>query len=187
MTVGPYQSEGVLFYLLRDAQSSQRKSSKSLCTRGALAGKRRSLLQVSREESVRSGVTSLSVRLARITSGPTEFNSDVIAQVFDGTAEFDEAFLTSDEHGIVCVLLMLKADRERFLVTRNFVRSKLLSNQISTIFKARPAKVHQRTTKLSHVERLRKICLFSDRWLLIVLEYFCRFTKTCTFSVMFIL
>ncbi len=29
-----------------------------------------------------------------------EFNPDVIAQVFDGTAEFDEAY--SDEHGIVC-------------------------------------------------------------------------------------
>jgi len=36
------------------------------------------------------------------------------------------------------------------------VKSKLLSNQISTKFKARPAKGAQRTMKLSHVERLRK-------------------------------
>ncbi|MBF0974853.1 MAG: hypothetical protein HXK27_02090 [Atopobium sp.] len=67
------------------------------------------------EESVRSGATSLVLDLAQTLHEPTEFNPDVVAQVFDGTADFDEAFLTSDEHGVVCASDAEGEIGERFL------------------------------------------------------------------------
>ena len=53
--------------------------------------------------------------LAQTLHEPTEFNPDVVAQVFDGTADFDEAFLTSDEHGVVCASDAEGEIGERFL------------------------------------------------------------------------
>lgn len=60
------------------------------------------------------------------------------------------------------------------------MKSKLLSNQISTIFKARSAKGAQRTIKLSTLSAYVKICLFFRQMAACVLEYFVDLQKTCT-------
>ena len=53
--------------------------------------------------------------LAQTLHKSIEFDPDVVAQVFDGTAKFDEAFLTSDEHGIVCASDVRSEIGEHFL------------------------------------------------------------------------
>ena len=105
MTVGPYQplKESSLLSLAGRARISQREEQQTHCASEVLwVVKDGKLIAGVSEESVRSGVASLVLDLSQTLHEPVEFNSEIIAQVFEGTAEFDEAFLTSDEHGIVC-------------------------------------------------------------------------------------
>ncbi len=108
MTVGPYQYlEGELFYSAGRARISQREEQQTHCAPEVLwlVKDGKSLSQVSQEESVRSGSHKSGADLAQTLHEPTEFSPDV-AQVFDGTAEFDEASLLQMN---MYVLLMLKA------------------------------------------------------------------------------
>ena len=105
MTVGPYQplKESSLLSLAGRARISQREELQTHCAPEVLwLVKDGKLIAGVSEESIRSGVASLVLDLSQTLNEPVEFNSEIIAQVFEGTAEFDEAFLTSDEHGIVC-------------------------------------------------------------------------------------
>lgn len=105
MTVGPYQplKECSVLSLAGRARISQREEQQTRCAPEVLwLAKDGKLIAGISEESVRSGVTSLVLDLSQTLHKPVEFNSEIIAQVFDGTAKFDEVFLTSDEHGIVC-------------------------------------------------------------------------------------
>lgn len=118
MTVGPYQSleESSVLSLAGRARISQREEQQTHCAPEVLwLVKDGKLISGISEESVRSGATSLVLDLAQTLHEPTEFNPDVVAQVFDGTADFDEAFLTSDEHGVVCASDAEGEIGERFL------------------------------------------------------------------------
>lgn len=105
MSVGPYQplKDCSVLSLAGRARISQREELQTGCAPEVLwlVDNDKLIAGVS-EESVLSGVTSLVSDLAQTLHKSIEFNSDVVAQVFDGTAKFDEAFLTSDEHGIIC-------------------------------------------------------------------------------------
>ena len=106
MTVGPYQSleERSVLSLAGRARISQREEQQTHCAPEVLwLVKDGKLIAGVSEESVRSGVTSLVLDLAQTLHEPT------------GTAEFDEAFLTSDEHGIVCASDAQGEIGERFL------------------------------------------------------------------------
>ena len=105
MTVGPYQplEECSVLSLAGRARISQREEQQTRCAPEVLwLVKDGKLIAGISEESVRSGATSLVLDLSQSLHEPVEFNSEIIAQVFEGTAKFDEVFLTSDEHGIVC-------------------------------------------------------------------------------------
>ena len=118
MTVGPYQSleERSVLSLAGRARISQREEQQTHCAPEVfwLVKDGRIIVGIT-EESVQSGATSLVLDLAQTLHEPIEFNPDVVAQVFDGTVEFDEAFLTSDEHGIVCASDAEGQIGERFL------------------------------------------------------------------------
>lgn len=118
MTVGPYQSleERSVLSLAGRARISQREEQQTHCAPEVLwLVKDGRIIVGITEESVQSGATSLVLDLAQTLHEPIEFNPDVVAQVFDGTVEFDEAFLTSDEHGIVCASNAEGQIGERFL------------------------------------------------------------------------
>ena len=118
MTVGPYQSleERSVLSLAGRARISQREEQQTHCAPEVLwLVKDGRIIVGITEESVQSGATSLVLDLAQTLHEPIEFNPDVVAQVFDGTVEFDEAFLTSDEHGIVCASDAEGQIGERFL------------------------------------------------------------------------
>lgn len=118
MTVGPYQSleERSVLSLARRARISQREEQQTRCAPEVLwLVKDGRIIVGITEESIQSGATSLVLDLAQTLHEPIEFNPDVVAQVFDGTVEFDEAFLTSDEHGIVCASDAEGQIGERFL------------------------------------------------------------------------
>ena len=118
MTVGPYQSleERSVLSLAGRARISQREEQQTRCAPEVLwLVKDGRIIVGITEESVQSGATSLVLDLAQTLHEPIEFNPDVVAQVFDGTVEFDEAFLTSDEHGIVCASDAEGQIGERFL------------------------------------------------------------------------
>ena len=118
MTVGPYQSleERSVLSLAGRARISQREEQQTHCAPEVLwLVKDGRIIVGTSEESVQSGATSLVLDLAQTLHEPIEFNPDVVAQVFDGTVEFDEAFLTSDEHGIVCASDAEGQIGERFL------------------------------------------------------------------------
>ena len=105
MTVGPYQplEESSVLSLAGRARISQREELQTRCAPEVLwLVKDGKLIAGVSEESVQSGVTSLVLDLSQTLHEPVEFDSEIIAQVFEGTAKFDEVFLTSDEHGIVC-------------------------------------------------------------------------------------
>ena len=118
MTVGPYQSleERSVLSLAGRARISQREEQQTRCAPEVLGLVKDGRIIVGiTEESIQSGATSLVLDLAQTLHEPIEFNPDVVAQVFDGTVEFDEAFLTSDEHGIVCASDAEGQIGERFL------------------------------------------------------------------------
>ena len=118
MTVGPYQSleERSVLSLAGRARISQREEQQTHCAPEVLwLVKDGRIIVGITEESVQSGATSLVLDLAQTLHEPIEFNPDVVAQVFDGTVEFDEAFLTSDEHGMVCASDAEGQIGERFL------------------------------------------------------------------------
>lgn len=105
MTVGPYVPlKGcTTVSLAARARISQREAQATRCAPEVLwiVQDNKVIVGVS-QDAVLSGVTSLIGDLAKTMNLRIEYDSLLITHTFQNIIEFDEVFLTSDEHGVVC-------------------------------------------------------------------------------------
>ena len=104
MAVGPYEAlhKTSLLSLSRRAQTAQKERAETNCAPETLwIVKDRRFEVGALGKEVFSGATSLVLDLLATRKCSVSFNKDLVKEVISGEKAFDEAFLVSDEHGIV--------------------------------------------------------------------------------------
>ncbi|MGI6230623.1 MAG: hypothetical protein ACOYJL_06905 [Tractidigestivibacter sp.] len=105
MTVGPYEpieqpTLAVLAARAQDALSEARKTGvapETLC----VSRDNHLVMGIDRDANV-SGAASLISDLASTVGLSVEYDGELVSRALTGAIDFDEAFLVSDEHGVVC-------------------------------------------------------------------------------------
>ena len=104
MAVGPYEAlhKTSLLSLSHRAQTAQKEGTKTNCAPETLWIVKDGRFEVDAlAKEIFSGATSLVLDLLATRKCSVSFNKDLVKEVLAGEKSFDEAFLVSDEHGIV--------------------------------------------------------------------------------------